>query len=73
MNISYLENREEPGIFQLTYQPHSSSVDCARELFKTLKESANLRVYNEKKFGFVFFVSDVKSKVGLWSYLAAGT
>jgi len=34
----------------------SSSADGARELFKPLKDSACLRVCNEKKiFGFVFF------------------
>jgi len=28
MNILYLEIWEKTGIFQLTYQLHSSSVDC---------------------------------------------
>ena len=58
----------KPGIFCLTYRPHSSSVDCARELFKPLKDSASLRVCNKKNvflvLSFGFFVSDVISKVG---------
>jgi len=75
MNVLYLEIREKPGIFQLPYQPHSSSVDYGRELFKPSKNLASLRVCNEKKFfgfGFRFFVSDVMSKVGFWSFLPAG-
>jgi len=63
-----LGNRGKPGIFCLTYRPHSSSVDCARELFKPLKDSASLRVCNKKNvflvLSFGFFVSDVISKVG---------
>jgi len=46
----------------LTYQLHSSSADCARELYKPSKDLANLRVFNEKQifgFGFRVFVSDV--------------
>jgi len=70
-----LEIEEKPGIFWLTYQPHSSSVDCTRELFKPSKDSANLNVCNEKKFlvlGVSFFVSGVIRKVGFWPFLAAG-
>ena len=36
--------------FQLPYQQHSSSVDCARELCKPSKNSASLLVCNEKFF-----------------------
>jgi len=64
------------SIFQLSYQPHSSSADCARELIKSSKDSASLRGHNEKNFlvlGFRFFVSDIISKVGFWPILAAGT
>jgi len=53
----------------LSYQPHSSSADCARELFKPSKDSASLRLCNDKKYlvlGFSFSVSDVTSKVGFW-------
>jgi len=71
-----LEIGEKPGIFQLPYQPHSSSVDYGRELFKPLKDLAILRVCNGKKFfgfGFRFFVSGVMSKAGFWSFLPAAT
>jgi len=63
-----LGNREKKtGIFRLTYQPHSSSADCAKELFKPSKDSASLRVCNEKTIlGICFFVSNVISKVGFW-------
>jgi len=62
MNISHLEIGEKPGIFRLTYQLHSSSVDYARKLFKPSKDLASVQVCNEKKFvvlGFGFVVSDV--------------
>jgi len=45
-----------------------SADDCIIELFKPLKDSANLCVCNEKNFlvlGFVCFVSDVISGVVL--------
>jgi len=45
-----------------------SATDCARELFKPLKDSASLRVCSEKNLlvlGFVFFVGDVISEVVL--------
>ena len=61
MNTSYLETREKPGIFQLTYQLHNSSADCAGELFKPSKSKdlAGLRVCNENKdFWVSFFMSD---------------
>ena len=46
---------------------HSSSVDCGIELFKPPEDLGSLQVCNERKFvGFVFFVSDVISKVGFW-------
>jgi len=57
-NILYLEIGEKPGIFWLTSQPHSSSADCARELYKPSKDLACLRVCNEKiisGFGFQVF------------------
>jgi len=59
-----LEIGEKPGIFGLTYQPHSSSADCAVELlkFEPSKDLASLRVCNEKKIlllGFVYFGIDV--------------
>jgi len=41
-NISYLEIGEKTGMFGLTYQPHSSSTHCARELFKPSKDLASL-------------------------------
>ena len=48
----------KPGIFQLTYQLHNSSADCAGELFKPSKSKdlASLRVCNENK-DFWFWVS----------------
>jgi len=53
------------------------SVDnCARELFKLSKDLGSLQASNEKKFfgfGFIFFVSDVISKVGFWPFSAADT
>jgi len=42
--------------FRLSYQPHSSSGDCTRELFKPSKDSASLVVSNKKYF-FWFWVS----------------
>jgi len=56
--ISYLEIREKPGVFWLTYQLNSSLADCTRQLFKLSKDSASLWVCNEKQFlvlAFVFF------------------
>jgi len=52
-------------------QLRNFSVDCARELFKPSKDSANLLVSNDKKLlvlGFRFFLSDVISEVGFWSF-----
>jgi len=60
-----LEIGEKLGKFWLTYQPHSSSADSARELFKPSKDLASLRVCNEKIFlvlGFGFFVSDIRGR-----------
>jgi len=45
--------------FHATLQLHNLSVDCARELFKPLKDVASLRVCNEKNF----FVSKQKNWV----------
>ena len=53
-----LEIGLKSSIFWLSYQYHSSSANCARELFKPSKDSASLRVCNEKKvfvLGFKFF------------------
>jgi len=44
-----LEIGEKPGIFQSTYQPHSFSANCGRELFKPSKDLVRLRVCSEKK------------------------
>jgi len=55
------------AIFSCLKQLHSSSANCARELFKPLKDSASLRIWNEKNFlvmSFVVFVGDVTRKVG---------
>jgi len=64
---------EKTGRFQLTYQQHSSSTNCTKELFKLSKDSVSLKSAMKKNFGFGFFVSDVISKVGFWSCVAAGT
>ena len=60
-NISYFEIRHKSSIFRLSYQPHSSSADCAKELFKHSTDLVSLRVCNEKNsvLGFCFFVSDI--------------
>jgi len=53
--------------FCATLQIHNSPIDCAKELFKPSKDSASLRVCNDKNiFGwvFVFFVGGVISGVG---------
>jgi len=47
-----LEIGEKPGIFWLTYQPHSSSDNCVTEPFKSSKDSASLQVRIAKKFWF---------------------
>jgi len=60
--------RPKASSFWLSYQHHSPSADCARELFKGSNESANLLVCTWKKclVGVCgFFVSDVKSEVVL--------
>ena len=65
-NILLLEIREKSGIFWLTYQPHSSSANCTRELLKPLKDSASILDCNEVNFlvgSCGFFVSDVISEV----------
>jgi len=68
-----LGNKGKPGVFRLTYQLHSSSAYCGRELFKPL---ASLRVCNAENifwFGFRFFVSDVISEVVFGHFWPAGT
>jgi len=52
MNTACLENGLKSGIFWLTWQPHSTSADCAKELFKPLKDSASLQW--KQIFGFEF-------------------
>jgi len=54
------------SLLHVSWQWCNSSADCARELFKHLKDSTVLRVYNEKNclvVPLVFFVSDVISLV----------
>ena len=70
-----LGNRgKKTGIFRLTYQLHSSSANCARELFKPSKDLASLQVRSEKNFLVLgFFVSDIISKVSFWPFFAGGT
>jgi len=65
-----LEIGEKPGIFRLTYRPHSSSANCARELFKPSKDSASLWLCNEKNWGggSCYFVSDIISEVSYWPF-----
>ena len=55
--------------FRLPYKRHSSSADCARELFKGSNGSAGL--HSKKLFlvgGCRFFVSDVISEVVFGSF-----
>jgi len=63
-------------ILAKSLQLHNLQVNCARELFKLLKDSANLLVCNKQNFlvlGFRFFVGDVISGIGFCSaYLALG-
>ena len=42
--------RPKTSSFRLPYQHHSSSADCARELFKPSKDSASLLVCTRKNF-----------------------
>ena len=49
-NIFVLWNRPKISSCQLPYQRHSSSTDCARELFKPWNESASLLACTRKKF-----------------------
>jgi len=66
INILYPEIRLKSSIFWLSYQSHSSSADCARELFKPSKDLASLLVCNEKNFlvlGVGFYMSGIKSEV----------
>ena len=69
-DIFILWNWPKTSGFRLPYQLHSSSSDCARELFKPSKDWASLWVSNEKIFGlgFFFFLSDVISEVGFWPF-----
>jgi len=71
MIYSYLE-RPKTSSFQLSYQRHNSSADCARELFKLSKDLASLLVCDEKKLlvgGCGFVVSDITTKVVFWLML----
>jgi len=65
-----LGNRGKTRVFWLIYQLHSSSANCARELFKPLKISAIFE--SAKKTNFWFWDSGL-SKVDFWPILAAGT
>jgi len=49
-NIFILGNRPKTSSCWLPYQRHSSSADCARELFKGLNESASLVVCTRRRF-----------------------
>jgi len=63
--------RPKNSSFRLPYQRHSSSADCARELFKGSNKSASLLVCTRKKFfgwGCRFFVSDIIIEVVLGSF-----
>jgi len=63
--------RPKTSSFRLPYQRHSSSANCARELFKGSNGSASLLVCTQKNFlvgGCGFFVSDVISEVVLGSF-----
>jgi len=65
-DIFVLWNRPKTSSCQLPYQCHSSSADCARELFKGSNRSASLLVCTRKNFfveGCRFFVSDVMTSV----------
>jgi len=56
-------------IWPMQVRWHSSSADCTRELFKPSKDAASLESAFKKKFwSFVFFVTDVISKVGFWPF-----
>ena len=50
MIYSYLDFSVKPAVCRLPYQHHSSSTNCARELFKGSNRSASLLVCNQKKF-----------------------
>ena len=68
-DIFVLWNRPKTSSCQLPYQRHSSSANCARELFKWSNGLARLLVCTQKNFlvgGCGFFVSDVK-----WSSFGA--
>jgi len=45
-------------------QLHNSSFDCAKGLFKPLKDSASVLLAMKKNLGFVFFVSDATNALG---------
>jgi len=50
-------NWPKTSSFRLPYQHHSSSADCARELFKPSKDSASLLVRTRKTFfGWEFWI-----------------
>jgi len=59
--------------FWLPYQPHSSSADCARELFKASNRSTNRLVCTLKKFfvgGCEFFCEWRHKSSSFWVILA---
>jgi len=55
--------------FHATLQLHNLTVNYSKELFKPSKDSASLRVCNEKKiFVLSFFVGNVINEVGFWPF-----
>jgi len=67
-DIFVLWNRPKTSSCQLPYQRHSSSANCAKELFKWSNGLARLLVCTQKKFlvgGCGFFVSDIISEAVL--------
>jgi len=71
---SYFDFSLKNSSFRLPYQHPSSSVDCAKELFKGSNGLATLVDCTRKKLlvgGCGFFVTDVISEVGLGLMLPA--
>jgi len=68
---SYFDFGLKNSSFRLPYQRHTSSADCARELFNGSNGSVSLLDCTRKKFfggGCGFFVSDVITEVVLMSF-----
>jgi len=62
------ENQPKLSSLNVSLQLHNLPSDCAGELFKPSKDLASLRICNVKKFFLGFFVGDVLSEVGYWSF-----